>query len=246
MRLLRITLYILKNELRNRQAVIFSLLLPVALLVLVGTTEKSEIGYLYPGIMAIAFGTMGLVGVSSQLTGYAESGVLKRINITDISVGMFIILDYLTQVIFMCVQFVIITLVAKYGYNLKFSIDHKYLIYTVLEIFLAMIALMSVGTLVAGLSRNVKTASTIGNSVMVIMLFLGNTLFPSNGWPKWIVKTEKVLPMNTLTESMRNTLIYNSQTMTKNLQEILWSIVILVICTVIGMILINRKINVGG
>ena len=210
MKTLKIVVYILKNEFRNKQAVIFSLMLPIVLLILMGTTDKAQVGYFYPGIVAIAFGTMGLVGISSQITGYLERDVFKRIIVTDQRIGSFILMDCMAQVLFMGIQFILITVVARLGYNAKFDIDVKYFSLMIVEIVLGMISLMSIGVIIGGIAKNTKTASTIGNAVMVVMLFVGNTLFPSDGWPKIIRVAAKYLPMNNLTDAMRRTLILHT------------------------------------
>lgn len=231
MKTLKIVVYILKNEFRNKQAVIFSLMLPIVLLILMGTTDKAQVGYFYPGIVAIAFGTMGLVGISSQITGYLERDVFKRIIVTDQRIGSFILMDCMAQVLFMGIQFILITVVARLGYNAKFDIDVKYFSLMIVEIVLGMISLMSIGVIIGGIAKNTKTASTIGNAVMVVMLFVGNTLFPSDGWPKIIRVAAKYLPMNNLTDAMRRTLILHTQ----SVHQAFFQISCLSVCAIVGL-----------
>ena len=231
MKTLKIVVYILKNEFRNKQAVIFSLMLPIVLLILMGTTDKAQVGYFYPGIVAIAFGTVGLVGISSQITGYLERGVFKRIIVTDQRIGSFILMDCMAQVLFMSIQFILITVVARLGYNAKFDIDARYFSLMIVEIVLGMISLMSIGVIIGGIAKNTKTASTIGNAVMVVMLFVGNTLFPSDGWPKIIRVAAKYLPMNNLTDAMRRTLILHTQ----SVHQAFFQISCLSVCAIVGL-----------
>lgn len=241
MKSIKIITLILKNEFRNKQAVLFSLFLPILLLILCAGINKSSIGYLYPGIVAIAFGTMGVVGVSSQLTGYIDSELMKRILITDISLVRFILLDYLAQIIFMSFQLLIITLVSIFVYGLKFNISNQFVWIELVNIILAMLALSSIGTLVAGIVNNQKTSSTVSNAIMTIMLFLGNTLFPVEGWPKLIVEISKVLPMYQLTTSMRSSLIMNSQTWHYSIIQLIGLLLVFLICMVTGILFVRKN-----
>lgn len=241
MKSIKIITLILKNEFRNKQAVLFSLFLPILLLILCAGINKSSIGYLYPGTVAIAFGTMGVVGVSSQLTGYIDSELMKRILITDISLVRFILLDYLAQIIFMSFQLLIITLVSIFVYGLKFNISNQFVWIELVNIILAMLALSSIGTLVAGIVNNQKTSSTVSNAIMTIMLFLGNTLFPVEGWPKLIVEISKVLPMYQLTTSMRSSLIMNSQTWHYSIIQLIGLLLVFLICMVTGILFVRKN-----
>lgn len=241
MKSIKIITLILKNEFRNKQAVLFSLFLPILLLILCAGINKSSIGYLYPGTVAIAFGTMGVVGVSSQLTGYIDSELMKRILITDISLVRFILLDYLAQIIFMSFQLLIITLVSIFVYGLKFNISDQFVWIEIVNIILAMLALSSIGTLVAGIVNNQKTSSTVSNAIMTIMLFLGNTLFPVEGWPKLIVEISKVLPMYQLTTSMRSSLIMNSQTWHNSIIQLIGLLLVFLICMVTGILFVRKN-----
>ena len=98
---LQIVRMLLLNELRDREAIMFSMLLPLAILILIGSTNKSQVSYVYPGVIAIAFGSIALVGLPSQLTTYREAKILQRVNLTDISLSSFVNCIYLSQMFFM-------------------------------------------------------------------------------------------------------------------------------------------------
>ncbi|WP_257593991.1 ABC transporter permease [Lactiplantibacillus plantarum] len=144
-RYINIIRLLLLNEIRNREAMIFSLLLPLAILILIGESDKTQVNYVYAGIICIAFGSMALVGVPSQLTNYRENGILKRVKLTELSLGDFLGCVYTAQVVFMIIQAVIITIVAKIVYNLKFDFTHDFLLGMGLQIILGMLALLSIG-----------------------------------------------------------------------------------------------------
>lgn len=230
------------NELRNREAMIFSLLLPIAILVLIGESDKSQIQYVYAGVICIAFGSIALIGVASQITNYRENGILKRVKMTELSLNRFIGCIYISQIIFMLGQMAIITLLAKLFYDLKFNIDKNFLAGIAIQTILGMIALISIGVLIATFSKNTRAASTIGNTIIVTMLFVGNTLFPSDGWPKAIKEAVKYFPMNNLDDALRRTLIYNSQTIKHFTFETLCLLLCFIIFYLIGQYLLNKNI----
>ncbi|PRO77501.1 hypothetical protein C6Y13_00900 [Lactiplantibacillus pentosus] len=241
-RYINIIRLLLLNEIRNREAMIFSLLLPLAILILIGESDKTQVNYVYAGIICIAFGSMALVGVPSQLTNYRENGILKRVKLTELSLGDFLGCVYTAQVVFMIIQAVIITIVAKIVYNLKFDFTHDFLLGMGLQIILGMLALLSIGVVIAALSKNTRAASTIGNTVIVTMLFVGNTLFPSTGWPKAVKNVVKFFPMNTLGDGIRRTLINNSQTMNHFMFQTFSLAACVLIFSVAGLYLLNKSV----
>lgn len=233
---------LLLNEFRNREAMIFSLLLPLAILFLIGESDKSQVNYIYAGVICIAFGSMALVGVPAQLTNYRESGILKRVKLTELSLGSFVGCVYVAQVVFMIIQLIVITLVAKFGYALKFDVTQKFIPGVVLQIVLGMLAFLSIGIVIAALSKNSRAASTIGNTVMVMMLFVGNTLFPSTGWPEIVKKVVKYFPMNTLGDGIRSTLINNNQTLAHFMFQTVSLAGFFIFFSVVGLHLLNKSV----
>ena len=158
---LQIVRMLLLNELRDREAIMFSMLLPLAILILIGSTNKSQVSYVYPGVIAIAFGSIALVGLPSQLTTYREAKILQRVNLTDISLSSFVNCIYLSQMFFMLIQLIMVTVVMEGMYGTKFKVDQTYLIACGIEILLSMLAFLALGTTVGAVSKNNRIASTI-------------------------------------------------------------------------------------
>lgn len=242
MKLIKSIILLLKNELRNKQAMIFSIILPLAMLFLTGTTNKSSIPYEYPGIVGIAFGAMGIVGISSQLVKYTNNGVLKRIQITDSSLSKFYTVDYIVQIFFMLLQFIIITFCTKILYNPSYNIAKGYLPLVLLALLLTMTLFTSIGVLVAAFSRNSRDASTVSNVIMMIMLFVGNALFPLSNLPKMLMKICKYLPMNLYTEIMHR-FLSNNLTNSFMINHIIYLLLWNVFCVITGIILLNIKVK---
>lgn len=234
---------LLLNEFRDREAIMFSILLPLAILILIGSTNKSQLTYVYPGIIAIAFGSIALVGFPSQLTTYRKAKILQRVYLTDTSLGSFVNCVYLSQMIFMLVQFSIVTVVMEGIYGTKFKIDHTYLFACGIEIILSMLAFLAIGTTIGAISKNNRIASTIGNTIIVIMIFVGNTLFPSTGWPKLVRETVKYFPMNSLDDAMRRTLMYNTQTWQHFVIQFSSLLICFIIFEIIGKSLLKRSVT---
>lgn len=240
---LQIVRMLLLNELRDREAIMFSMLLPLAILILIGSTNKSQVSYVYPGVIAIAFGSIALVGLPSQLTTYREAKILQRVNLTDISLSSFVNCIYLSQMFFMLIQLVMVTVVMEGMYGTKFKVDHTYLIACGVEVLLSMLAFLALGTTIGAVSKNNRIASTIGNTLIVIMIFVGNTLFPSTGWPKLVRQIVKYFPMNNLGDAMRRTLMYNNQTWHHFMVQFISLLLCFIIFEVVGKNLLQRSVT---
>lgn len=235
--------YLLFNEFRNAKALFFSMLLPVAILVLIGSSNKSALPTYYPGVLCLAFGTMALVGVPAQLSGYREVGILKRVEITQLSLRSFIAVVFIDQIVFMLAQFIVITVLAVALFGLAFNVSDQYVGWVVLQTFVGMLAFLAIGLTIAAFSKNSRSASTIGNALLVTMLFVGGVFIPIDMLPDQLVRIVKYLPLNNLVEALGNTLISGSQTMSHMVFQLGSLAACFVVFILIGYMLLTHAIT---
>lgn len=219
-RLLKVSGILFKMESRNKQAVLMSILFPVMLMALMGTAgqEADQHGipymtFLLPGILGMAYGATGLISLPVMLVSFKERNILKRIVGTPISMINFIISIFITQGFVILLQTVIIMLIAIliFGVELFVSLNIIWLLFPVLVF--GTISLLGTGLIISLFTNKSKNASTLGNIINFIMMFLSGAFFPVDTWPKFLHPLIKILPLTYIIEGIRKSLVFQTQTL---------------------------------
>jgi len=167
-----------------------------------GEQELKYIDYLVPGLVAMS---MLWTGVSSSSTGLVEDrvkGIRRRILSTPAARGSIILGDMLSQLIVVCVQILILLLVAKFIYGLN-MIGAYWL--TALIIIIGSLSMIGIGMLIANFSKSAEEASQIGLLVNFPMMFLAGIFFPLSAG--WMQNISKVFPLTYVNDALRGVMI---------------------------------------
>ena len=197
---------LLKNELklniRNMNMVIFAVILPLAVLVILGllywtspaaggvdyTFLEQSIGALC-SISICAGGLMGLPLVTAE---YRERKVLKRFRVTPISPGMLLAVEFLIYVLYALVSLISLLLVSglAWGVHLRGSCGGF-----AGSWLLTVLSTLSIGMMVGGIAKNTKSASVIACVLYFPMLIFSGATLPFEVMPEIMQKVIGVFPM---------------------------------------------------
>lgn len=203
-----------KLYLRDPAAPFFSLLLPVILLLALGSIPtlrqvSPELGNLrpvdtyLPGMMSmLAVMTLAFTVLPGTLSTYRESGVLRRMSTTPASpaklLGVHLILIVLLSVL-------AITAIVVAGYLVHDVAVPRNPLGFLLVFVLGSASLMAIGLIVAALAPNGKAASGIGSAVMFPLMFVSGMWFPRETMPEWLQRIGDYLPAVPFGQAMRDT-----------------------------------------
>lgn len=194
---------------RNRQALYFSLVFPVITmlvlkLVLGKTTLANGMNYVdfvIPGLITMSILQMAIFAIAFVVAQYKEKGVLKRLMATPMRPIDFLSAQVLSRLIISVAQ--VILLVSTAILALNFTFHGSYLSLIILTILGALVFL-SLGFIVAGISKTVETVPAIANLIIFPMIIFGNIFFPLNSAPNWLQTIADKLPVRYLADGMRD------------------------------------------
>lgn len=209
---------LLKNELklniRDMNMVIFAIIMPLAVMVILGIIYGSRPAYdgaaytfmeqSFGAACAISMCAGGLMGLPLIVADYRERRILKRFRATPISPALLLGVE-LTAYILYCVVSLLTLFVAA-------ALFWKVRIHGSVPAFLGswlltMLSTLSIGMLVGGVAKNSKQAGMIASLLYFPMLIFSGTTLPVEVMPKVMQKCVSFFPLTQGIALMKNTFL---------------------------------------
>ena len=197
---------LLKNELklniRNMNMVIFAVIMPLIVLMILGFiygTKPAADGAAYT-FMEQSFGALccisicagGLMGLPLVVSEYRERKILKRFQVTPISPAKLLLVEFLIYVIYCIVSMLTLFLAAMLFWKIK--IHGSFLLFLG-SWLLTVVSTLSIGLLVGGIAKNMKSASVIACILYFPMLIFSGATLPFEVMPIIMQKIIGILPL---------------------------------------------------
>jgi ABC-2 type transport system permease protein len=228
-----------KLFLREPIGTFFTLAFPSLLIVLFGSmygNNPEEIfgGYgsmdiSMPGYTALILGTVGFLSVPIALSGYRESGVLRRYRASALRPLTYIIADVLANLCTTLLGMVILVLVGWLLYRVRFEGN---VIQLIAGVILSGLSMFSAGYLIASIAHNARTAQIVGMVIFYPMMFLSGAGMPLEILPDTIKRVSNYLPLTYVVKLLRA--LWFGESWADHLLETGVLVGVLVICTAIA------------
>jgi ABC-2 type transport system permease protein len=199
--------YELRAVLRNGEQLLLTLIIPVALLLLFGTTSLlepetgSRVDFLTPGIMALAVMSTAFTGQAIGTGFERRYGVLKRLGATPLPRSGLILAKTLSVVAVEILQVVVVGAVAlALGWHPRGNP-----VSVIAFVILGTAAFSGFGLLMAGTLRAEATLAG-ANLVYLLLLVLGGVIFPLSRFPGGVRSAFELLPISALSDGLRQVL----------------------------------------
>lgn len=200
---------------RSKIALFWSFVYPVTMLLLMlsvfGDMNKAGASGSDPrlmtvtGVYVLTIMSGGIFALATVLSADFQSGVYKRLKVTDLS-RMQVILALMAR------QFVIVVLgviLVMLGARFLFSVSPNGNLGTIVFLTaLGTLLFCSMGIIIANVCSRPPTATAIANAVFLVMLFLSGSTFPKSFFPQWLLKASQVLPASHLFDLLEAQLYY--------------------------------------
>ncbi len=197
---------LLKNELklniRNMNMVIFAVIIPLAVLIILGliygtspAAEGADFTFLEQSIGALCAISMcagGLMGLPLVVSEYRERKILKRFKVTPISPALLLTVELLIYVIYSAVSLVTLTAAAMLFWKVRI---HGSWLAFIGSWILTLVSTLSIGMTVGGIAKNAKTASVIACILYFPMLIFSGATLPFEVMPEAMQKIVRFFPM---------------------------------------------------
>jgi ABC-2 type transport system permease protein len=202
----------IKQFLRQRESVVFTLLFPVILLFIFGSVFKGELGssgvtfsqYFLAGMIASGLVNTGFQQLAIMIPIERDFGTLKRLRGTPISPTSYFIGKMIMVFAAMMVQITALLIfgVAFFGLNMPTTLD-KWLRFTWL-ILLGSICSAILGIAFSAVPKNGRGASAVVSPIVIILQFFSGVFFVFSDLPSWMQQFAALFPLKWLTQGMRS------------------------------------------
>ena len=235
-----------KQFMRQRESVVFTLFFPVILLFIFGTVFKDTIA---PGVTFSQYFVAGMIASGLVNTGFQQlaitipmerdDGTLKRLRGTPMSVSSYFIGKALLVTILMIVQTILLLFFGSVVFDLNLPTDPM-----LWWNFTWLVVLGSACSTVLGIAFSVvpksgRGASAVVSPIVIILQFFSGVFFVFTSLPVWMQQFAALFPLKWLTQGMRSVFLpadFATQEVAGD-WEIGKTALILVIWLVLGLII---------
>lgn len=226
----------LKLSIRDMNMVIFAVLMPLAILVILGIIygtrpafEGASYTFLeqsFGAACAVSMCAGGLMGLPLAVSDCRERKVLKRFRVTPVSPALILGVELAMYMVYCGVSLVSLSAVAFLCWKVRLHGSPAAFLGSWL---LTMVSTLSVGMLVGGIAKNSKQAGVIASLLYFPMLIFSGTTLPVEVMPQAMQKLVSFFPLTQGITLMKNTFLGISQS--DALLPVLIMLAVTAVCT---------------
>lgn len=240
----------IKQFMRQRESVVFTLLFPLLLLFIFGSVFKGEVSkgvsfsqYFLAGMIASAMVNTGFQQLAIMIPIERDFGTLKRLRGTPISLSSYFIGKVIC--VFYSMVFQIVLLLGfgvwLFGLHLPSSAD-KWLRFIIL-IVLGTICSTVLGIAFSTVPKTGRGASAVVSPIVIVLQFFSGVFFVFTTLPKWMQEFAAIFPLKWLTQGMRSVFLPDNFATQEvaNSWEFARTYQVLAIWLILGFVIALRK-----
>lgn len=213
----RRTIVELKNEVRNRESLGFTILFPIMMLLLFasifsGKVEGTDVNYsqvYVAGIIGSSLMSTGFVGLALGLVTERDSGMLKRLASTPMPKASYFLGKVGRVLVTVLLQVAVLIALGVTLFDVDLPSGSKLLTFAWLFV-LGVTAATLLGIAIGGLIKNAKSAVAVLNLPFVALQFISGVWIASDLLPGWLVNVSKVFPLHWICRGMRSVFLPES------------------------------------
>lgn len=196
-----VKLTIVETKLLTREpGAVFSLIIPLFILVVFGSSISEGDTVLVPMALTIAIGLVGLYMLPTSLATYRERGILRRLSTTPVSPGNMLAVQLLLQF-----ALIVVTAGSLVGVGVGVLGAHMPRVTPFLVVFLlGTAAVFAVGLLIASLAPNGRSANGAGVLLYFPLAYLGGLMQPADQLPAIVARIGGYTPFGAVRQSFHD------------------------------------------
>ncbi|MBT4857983.1 ABC transporter permease [archaeon] len=199
--------------------------------------SDSNLGYLFPSLIVILIMFIGLLLPSTLIVMEKNSRAHFRIFTTPTKPWLYTTATYMTSLILLLVQVLIILVVSQFYFKISFLNSFGILL---LSLFIIMSLFILIGMLIGDIFNTEEMSMLASVSVATLLLLTSGIVFPIESMPKYIIEKIKYNPVVSGSEAFRKSILFTSGL--DSVKEPL-GILLISIIFVIALVFIVKKLG---
>ena len=207
----------IKQFMRQRESVVFTLLFPVLLLLIFGAVFKNEIA---PGVTFSQYFVAGMIASGLVNTGFQQlaitipmerdDGTLKRLRGTPAPTASYFIGKVILVLVSMLIQVALLLAfgVALYGISLPATPARWFTFAWLMALGITCSTILGIAFSVV--PKSGKGASAVVSPLVIILQFFSGVFFVFTQLPTWMQNFAALFPLKWLTQGMRSVFLPDS------------------------------------
>ncbi len=240
----------IKQFLRQRESVVFTILFPVMLLFIFGSVFKNTIAhgvkfsqYFVAGMIASGLVNSGFQQLAIMIPIERDAGTLKRLRGTPMSPASYFIGKAILVTASTVIQIALLMGIGIAMFGLHAPSSPEKWIRFLWLIIIGSTCTTALGIAFSAVPKNGRGASAVVSPIVIILQFFSGVFFVFTQLPKWMQEFAAIFPLKWLTQGMRSVFLPDSfvhQEVAKS-WEIGRTALVLLIWTVIGILFSIKK-----
>ena len=230
----------LKMSLRGMDMLIFSICMPIVILVILGIIYGSKpafeganysfIEQSFGALCSIAICAGGVMGLPLVISDYREKKILKRYQVTPIRPSFILLVEVSMYVVYSLLSMLTLFAVAyfAFGFRIRGNIGLFFVGY-----LLVMISMFSIGVMVGGIAKNSKIAGIIASVLYFPMIIFSGATLPYEVMPDFMQKAVNIMPLTQGIKILKNAVL--GQPIENVTVPIIVMLAVSVICVIIAI-----------
>jgi ABC-2 type transport system permease protein len=207
----------IRQFLRQRESVVFTLAFPIILLAIFGSVFKTTLAegvtfsqYFVAGMIASGLVNTGFQQLAIIIPMEREFGSLKRLRGTPMHVASYFIGKSILVLVSMAIQVLLLLAAGMIFFGVELPTDpYKWLTFTWL-IILGSAASTALGIAFASVPKSGRGASAVVSPVVIVLQFFSGVFFVFTDLPGWMQQVAAIFPLKWMTQGMRSVFLPDS------------------------------------
>ncbi|MDP4500547.1 ABC transporter permease [Nonomuraea turcica] len=180
---------------------IFTILIPLFILVAFGSSISPGDTVLLPMTLAIAVGLVGLYQLPTTLATYRERGILRRLSTTPVRPGSMLGVQLILQLVLALTACALLLAVA--GTVLSAHVPSQ-VVPLAAAFLLGTAAMFAIGLLIAAVAANGRTANGVGVMLYFPMAYLAGLMQPVENMPVILARVGEFTPLGAFRQTLQD------------------------------------------
>lgn len=207
----------IKQFLRQRESVVFTIFFPVMLLFIFGSVFKDTIApgvkfsqYFVAGMIASGLVNSGFQQLAIMIPIERDDGALKRLRGTPMSPASYFIGKAILVTASTIIQIALLMGIGIAVFGLHAPTSAEKWIRFVWLVVIGSICTTALGVAFSAIPKNGRGASAIVSPIVIVLQFFSGVFFVFTQLPKWMQEFASIFPLKWLTQGMRSVFLPDS------------------------------------